>query len=535
MRCSVVRWRGLVLVAACSVALSGCGMLGSAGDTPTPGPNGRGGGGGRATGFSNGSRPLVKEGWFGIGSSHVRLEIQRVERHADKSVLRFYVTSLANQAQTPSFGTAGAAGIYNMHFDLVDPVGRKLYRPMYDSSDNTVGSEATQSEPGVRYEAVLYFAPIPKGVDTVTVISPGTAGEFTGVPVVDSTGPAGPAAPTPSSGETPARGSTRAWPLLQPNGQPKGQVQDLYDITEDATQSKSSSGTDETIALRTDVLFAFDSAQLSPRAKSVLDGVAAETRAKADPAKPPILVEGHTDGKGTPAYNLPLSQRRAEAVHKELQARLGGGYQYQVVGKGETEPIAKEGGTDDAQARQKNRRVEVSYHVKQQTPGTTVSPGATTTHEATVGAPGGPAPFRPDDGATVGSRTAEFDFGNNKRRIDVKPFYRDGAYLVAVFDITNLGPGQLSWLFAYAGNSGGNFSSFGVVDPATKTIYRGVRIGPPTNDYDDNYVDPGLANFRPEVNTTNRDFFYVPAPPPNVNSVTFDAGPFGQFPNVPIK
>jgi outer membrane protein OmpA-like peptidoglycan-associated protein len=530
-----MRRRIVAVAAACTLAVSGCGVLGSASDDRTPETGGQGGQGGQG-GPAKDSRPLVKEGWFGIAGSHVRLEIQRVERHADRSVLRFYVTSLANEADTPSFGTAGAAGIHNLHFDLVDPVGRKLYRPMYDDIETTVGSAATQSEPGVRYEAVLYFAPIPKGVDTVTVISPGTAGEFTGVPVVDSNGPVGPAAPTPSSGETPARGSTKAWPLVQPQGQPKGEVQDLYDITENATQSKTASGTDETIGLSTDVLFAFDSAQLSDRAKAVLDGVAAETRAKADPAKPPILIEGHTDGKGTPAYNLPLSQRRAEAVHKELQARLGSGYQYQVAGKGETEPIAEEGGADDAKARQKNRRVEVSYHLKQQTSGTTVSPGATATHEATVGAPGGPAPFRPDDGATVASRTADFNYGDSKRRIDVKPFYRDGAYLVAVFDVTNLGPGQVSWLFTYAGDSGGNFGSFSVVDPATKLIYRGVRIGPDNPDnYDDNYVDPGLANFRAAANTTNRGFFYVPAPPPSVRSVTLDAGSFGQIPNVPIK
>lgn len=42
-------------------------------------------------------------------------------------------------------------------------------------------------------------------------------------------------------------------------------------------------------------------------------------------------------------------------------------------------------------------------------------------------------------------------------------------------------------------------------------------------------------NHRIEPNTTNRGFLYVPAPPSNVTSVTFDAGPFGRFPGIPIR
>lgn len=124
---------------------------------------------------------------------------------------------------------------------------------------------------------------------------------------------------------------------------------------------------------------------------------------------------------------------------------------------------------------------------------------------------------------------------NESRQIDVKPFYRDGPYLVAVFAITNLGPGGVSWIYGYEGVSSGTFGAFSVVDPASKTVYRGVRIGPDNpNDYEDAYVDAGAANFRENAGTTNRGFFYVPAPPADVKSVTFDAGPFGQIPGIPI-
>jgi hypothetical protein len=259
--------------------------------------------------------------------------------------------------------------------------------------------------------------------------------------------------------------------------------------------------------------------------------VAAETKAKADPARPPILITGHTDGKGTHDYNMSLSQRRADAVLKELRARLGTAYRYKAEGKGETEPVAEEGGPDDEKARQRNRRVEISYRIRQRTTGT----GATTSRqeqEGHGGAAGPPAPFRPD-GRTVATRYATFGMDKgDKRRIDVKPFYRDGAYLVVVFDIANLGPdGGPGPTENYSTSGGGAFGDFTVTDPATRTVYRGVRMG----DEGGAFIDPGYSAFRNEPGTSNRGFFYVPAPPPAVKSVTFNAGPFGQIPDVPVQ
>ncbi|MEV1199680.1 OmpA family protein, partial [Microbispora rosea] len=144
--------------------------------------------------------------------------------------------------------------------------------------------------------------------------------------------------------------------MREPAGQVTSSVQDLYGITESAEKTTIASGGDETVGLRTDVLFAFDSDRLTARARAVLDDVAKETREKADPARPPVLIEGHTDGKGTHAYNMALSLRRAQAVRRELQARLGGAYRFRATGKGENEPVAREGGTDDEEARARNRR-----------------------------------------------------------------------------------------------------------------------------------------------------------------------------------
>lgn len=67
-------------------------------------------------------------------------------------------------------------------------------------------------------------------------------------------------------------------------------------------------------------------------------------------------VEGHTDSTGTSAYNLTLSQARAEAVAAPMQA---GGMRFtadQVVGRGETLPLSS---NTTAEGRQDNRRVVV--------------------------------------------------------------------------------------------------------------------------------------------------------------------------------
>ncbi|GAB3159902.1 hypothetical protein GCM10027161_67320 [Microbispora hainanensis] len=511
-----------------------------------------------STGASTGTS-LAKEGWFGpTGPLHARVEMREVERLADRSVLRFTVTSLEDEPRHTgnAFGTAaGDFGSYRI--PLVDPVGGKVYHPLTDRV-GTLGSKPGYYKPGVRYETVVYYPPLPADVRTVTAITAGTAGEFTGVPVVDDTGSGSamsstaasgsamsstaasgsPLAPTAAPGSTPQPGTTVSWPVREPAGQVTSSIQDLYGITESPEKTTIASGGDETVGLRTDVLFAFDSDRLTARARAVLDDVAKETREKADPDRPPILIEGHTDGKGTHAYNMALSLRRAEAVRKELQARLGGAYRYRATGKGETEPVAREGGADDEEARARNRRVEISYRVKQPAESSTASETeGTRADEPTTGG-GRPAPFHADDGETVAHRTATRQPTGQRLRIDVKPFYRDGAYLVAVFDIVNLGPGNLGAGTGYGGGIayiGGWYTGFSVVDPASHTVYRAVRMGPDDPRGPDDYVDPGWATFNVEPGTGNRGFFYVPAPPPGVTSVTFDAGPFGRFDNVPVR
>lgn len=68
-----------------------------------------------------------------------------------------------------------------------------------------------------------------------------------------------------------------------------------------------------------------------------------------------VELEGHTDSRGTDAYNLGLSQRRAEAVMAELVGRFGiSPSRVSAKGFGESQPIES---NDSAQGRAENRRV----------------------------------------------------------------------------------------------------------------------------------------------------------------------------------
>jgi len=76
-----------------------------------------------------------------------------------------------------------------------------------------------------------------------------------------------------------------------------------------------------------------------------------------------VSVEGHTDGKGSAAYNQALSERRAASVARWLKGRKGlNKVRFDVRGFGASKPVApnaKPDGSDDPDGRQKNRRVEI--------------------------------------------------------------------------------------------------------------------------------------------------------------------------------
>jgi outer membrane protein OmpA-like peptidoglycan-associated protein len=119
------------------------------------------------------------------------------------------------------------------------------------------------------------------------------------------------------------------------------------------------------IELSADVLFDFDKFDLKAQATDSLMKVAAVIKAY---PKAPLLIEGHTDGKGAHAYNVSLSENRAATVKTWLvqnasvdPARIA------VSGWGEAKPVAPNtlpNGADNPEGRQKNRRVEITLRTR---------------------------------------------------------------------------------------------------------------------------------------------------------------------------
>jgi outer membrane protein OmpA-like peptidoglycan-associated protein len=107
------------------------------------------------------------------------------------------------------------------------------------------------------------------------------------------------------------------------------------------------------IVLRS-VHFDFDKSDIRPDALPVLDE-AVEILKEESGVR--VTVEGHTDSRGTDAYNLGLSYRRADSVRRYL---LNGGISPDRIGSegfGESRPVASNE-TDEGRAQ--NRRVELN-------------------------------------------------------------------------------------------------------------------------------------------------------------------------------
>ncbi|XKE47433.1 peptidoglycan-associated lipoprotein Pal [Halomonas organivorans] len=103
------------------------------------------------------------------------------------------------------------------------------------------------------------------------------------------------------------------------------------------------------------IYFAYDSDAIRPEFQPVLDAHARFLRSNPDAS---VMLQGHTDERGTREYNLALGERRAGAVERFLSVQGVSPSQVEVVSYGEERPAAR-GHSEEAYAQ--NRRVVFAY------------------------------------------------------------------------------------------------------------------------------------------------------------------------------
>jgi len=108
---------------------------------------------------------------------------------------------------------------------------------------------------------------------------------------------------------------------------------------------------EQTLVMR-DITFEFDSARLTANAQRLMENVVAFLRN--DPSTR-IAISGHTDSRGSDAYNMKLSRDRANEVRDYLVGYGIDASRLEAAGYGESRPVAS---NDNDEGRELNRRVE---------------------------------------------------------------------------------------------------------------------------------------------------------------------------------
>lgn len=127
-------------------------------------------------------------------------------------------------------------------------------------------------------------------------------------------------------------------------------AEDVADVEEQAE------AVNETILPAIDTIyFDFDKSNIRSEFYDVLNGHAAYLMA--NPSET-VKLEGHTDERGTPEYNLALGERRGNSVQRYLSLQGVDASQLEVVSYGEERPVVR---GQSSEAYSKNRRVEFNY------------------------------------------------------------------------------------------------------------------------------------------------------------------------------
>lgn len=112
-------------------------------------------------------------------------------------------------------------------------------------------------------------------------------------------------------------------------------------------------GEDIKVTFESGILFGFDSYSLTPAAQENIMKFAEILNEYPDTN---IMIEGHTDSRGTHQYNQTLSERRAMSVKNYLKMQGVDDSRMTTLGHSFDKPVAT---NDTDEGRAKNRRVEI--------------------------------------------------------------------------------------------------------------------------------------------------------------------------------
>ncbi|MEV2279050.1 OmpA family protein [Nocardiopsis sp. NPDC049922] len=483
--------------------------------------------------------PYVREGriFQDTGQDNeMTFSVTGLERTDDYTVM-YYEVTYSDEFSGPNRNLS-------MAHTLIDPLTGRVYRQFLDEDGLKYGSESPGEDglypvhDGVTNEYVRYYPRLPDEVEQVTFLGSGL-GAMTGIPVqdVDEERP-DPEAPNGADHLTlddpPPRGENLTFANRRPDEDAVADEGWVQSFVDSEVASTTRDGDREIISLHSDVMFAFDSSDLTEEAEEVVRRAATTLTANVDPDDPTITVVGHTDGIGSASYNDALSVDRAETVRDLLAEEIGSGYTLEVEGRGMNEPIAREGGPDDEQARARNRRVEFSYvydtasEVSEEEDYDDDAIGAAQRNVTW------PAPYTDDPGSVVAS--GELD----GVRMDVYPLRRDGAYVIGTFSLTNtedepripdLGGTEAIMAGGPEQFNRGTLGGFQLLEPESGLVRYVAQM---------DFGEGRHSSFAEEVHMLQPGNTYdlvavFPAPAADVERLTLRAGPFGEFEEVPVE
>lgn len=468
------------------------------------------------------------------------------------STMRFAITNLE---RTDDYIVMHYESTYVDHFEginynlglsptIVDPVSGQTALPLYDGDDVAYGSVSPRDDGlyPVEVDATnayrMYFPRMPDEVKQITFVGSGL-GAMTGIPIVDvdeeEPDPVDPnGADMDENGPQPRAGDYIEFENRRPEAGWYEYTGGLESFVDSDVASTTRDGDTEIVALKADVMFEFDESDLTEEAEDVVRQAAASVERNIDPANLEVTVIGHTDGRGSDSHNQGLSEERAETVRDVLEEELGGDYTFELEGRAADEPVAEEGGSDDEEARARNRRVEFSYPVD---PSDTEGQSS----EREDGVLGSsdrnvfpPAEFVEDVSTEVVATETYEDI-----ELRVHPLRRDGAYVISSVSLTNTSDDPVTP--DLAGEDG---LVPGAPDDFTDGTLGGFQLLEPDSDLVRyiTYFDYGhdmVGAFADQVHELQPDNTYqlisvFPAPPVEVGEMILRAGPFGEIENVPF-